>query len=165
MSVEANDPKQGAFGWPEAAALAAGFLAGGILAFGVRFLGVLPGLGDAMARRTLVLSGMGMLGVTVYGVAAWTGREETGGRRAAVYRLVAYLASILGGGVTGVVVYLAVKAAIAGAVIGVGTPQIRFSAALVIAFLGGLLLGPMARGLICASRAVSRRDGSSESSR
>lgn len=147
MKPEAGDPKKEGAGWPEVSALTFGFLAGAVLAFGVRFLGVVPGLGDAMARRTLVLCGMGMLGTTVYGTATWLRREDSGRGSSPLYRLATALATILGGGVAGIVIYLAVKAAIAGAVIGGDTPRIRFSTALVIAFGGGLLLGPVGRRL------------------
>ncbi|MFB6368177.1 MAG: hypothetical protein ABEJ00_00965 [Gemmatimonadota bacterium] len=149
-------------GWPEVSALTVGFLAGAVLAFGVRFLGVLPGLGDAMARRTLVLFGMGTLGATVYGTAVWPRRGTPALYSSPLYRLATGLATILGGGVAGIVVYLAVKAAIAGAVIGVGTPRIRFSAALVIAFAGGLLLVPAVRRLTGLGRTVSDPDRTPE---
>lgn len=158
MNPETDDPRKAASGWPEVSALTFGFLAGAVLAFGVRFLGVLPSLGDAMARRTLVLCGMGMLGATVYGSAVWPRRENPACRNAPLYRLAIGLTAILGGGVAGIVVYLAVKAAIAGAVVGIGTPQIRFSAGLVIAFVGGLVLMPVIRRLAHVRRTVRDPD-------
>lgn len=155
---DGGDRGTGRSGWPVAAALAMGFLAGATLAFGIRFLGLLPGLGDAMARRTLVLCGMGMLGATVYGSVAWTGRRAPDGEGPdpgpPIRRFVLHLATVAGGGVAGLVLYLAVKAAIAGALVGGGTPRIRFSAAVVIAFSGGLLLAPLRRRLVRPGRSA-----------
>lgn len=154
-----SDPRDSRFphaGWSAAVALAAGYLAGAALSFGVRFLNFLPGLEDPMTRRTLVLCGMGFLGATVYGTVAWSfgsgeAEEEatSGGHRPE--SLTRRLATILAGGVTGVVFYLAVKAVMALSLAGGGTPQIRFSAALVIAFCGGLMPAILRRKFTVAS--------------
>lgn len=138
-------------GAPAALALALGYLAGGALSFGVRFLGLFPTLESPMARLTMVLVGMGMLGASVHGSWAWSRRATpTGGGGGGAGRLRAgwaCLAAILGGGITGVVLYLAVKAAIAAALVGDVTPDIRYSVALLIAFAGGLLHLRLRRGL------------------
>lgn len=109
-----------------------------------------------MARRTLVLFGMGILGAAVYASAEWSPGSSEAGRgpgpapESPVASAVAHLAVLAAGGVAGVVVYLAVKAGIALSLVGEVTPQIRFSVAVVLAFSGGF-------GTIHLRRALRRR--------
>jgi hypothetical protein len=120
-----------------------GYIIGGYLAFGVKFLNALPFITDRTGRFTLILFGMGMLGSTTYCIRFWgLDVEETVYSRQDLfphfYDFVGYLGAIVGGGVSGVVLYLIVKTGIIVSVSPGGIPDVNFSVSIIIAYCGGL---------------------------
>jgi hypothetical protein len=118
------------------------YLIGGALAFGVHFLGWFAMLTEQTPRLILALFGMGMLGATSYSVRWWAKDMEEALRDPALlphaFDAFGYAATIVGGGITGVMLYLVARGAAAVAVDSVSPPMLRPSVAFVLAFCGGL---------------------------
>jgi hypothetical protein len=94
-----------------------GFLIGAYLSFGVYYLNAISILKNAYGRQILSLYGVGMLGATTYCARFWSKDIEE-----VVYKnesflphffdFIGYITLIMGGGITGVVLYLLVKTGI-----------------------------------------------------
>ena len=119
-----------------------GYFAGGILTFGVYFLGLFESVANPTARLTIVLFGMGLIGATMYCTRWWALDMEEALKDKALlphfFDSFGYLTNIIGGGITGVLLYLFFKAGVALTISAQGMTEIRLPAALVIAFCGGL---------------------------
>jgi hypothetical protein len=122
--------------------LSIGYLVGGWLVFGVHFLNAFPQLTDDSARFILELLGMGMLGSTIYCSKWWAKDIEEAIKKAEflphVLDFFGYATTIMWGGITGIVLYLAVRS---GSFLTITNPEdaeMRLSFALFIAFCGGL---------------------------
>jgi hypothetical protein len=120
-----------------------GFSIGGYLSFGVVFLNTLSSLTNSVAREILVLFGMGMLGVSTYCAKAWaTDINEV------VYEepkflphffdFIGYITLIIGGGITGVILYFIVKTGIRVSVSSSSEVELTKEAMVLIAYMGGL---------------------------
>jgi len=121
-----------------------GYIAGGYLSFGVKFLNVLPFITDETGRFTLILFGMGMLGATTYCFRFWgLDVEETVYSREDLlphfYDFFGYFGAIIGGGVSGIILCLIVKTGIIVSVSSENIPEMNFSVSIVISYCGGLL--------------------------
>jgi len=119
-----------------------GYGIGGCLVFGIHFMNFFPSLTDATARFTLKLFGMGMLGSTMYCTKYWAEDIDEAIKKPKLFPNVfdsfGYAATIIGGGITGTILYIAFKQ---GLVIVLNTSyniEIKISFALLIAFFGGL---------------------------
>lgn len=91
--------------------LCSGYIAGGYLTFGVRYLNFFPSLTNPMARLTLILFGMGILGASIYCLKFWSNDVcrvlyEDYIKLPHIFDFLGYTLTILGGGVTGVLLYL-----------------------------------------------------------
>ena len=130
--------------FPITLVIISGFLIGGYLSFGVYYLKAFSFIEDSQGRLILSLFGVGMLGATTYCARFWSKDIEE-----VVYKdqsflphffdFVGYLTLIMGGGITGVILFFLVKTGI-----GVSTASdlsnIKLSgeASVVIAYIGGL---------------------------
>lgn len=119
-----------------------GYGIGGFLVFGIHFFNYFPSLTDATARFILKLFGMGMLGSTMFCTKYWAEDIEEAMEESKflphAFDSFGYAATIIGGGITGTVLYIAFKS---GIIIISATScnlEISFPFALFIAFLGGL---------------------------
>ena len=123
-------------------ALTFGYILGAVLTFGIHYLGVLPSISNETARLTLKLFGMGVFGSTLYCTRWWAKDMDQAIDEPKflphLFDTFGYLTTIIGGGITGVVLYMLTKAGFALAATEAGVPDIKFSAALVLAFCGGL---------------------------
>jgi hypothetical protein len=120
-----------------------GYITGGYLSFGVKFLNALPFITDETGRFTLILFGMGMLGASTYCMRFWgLDIEETVYSREDLlphfYDFIGYCGTIVGGGVSGVIIYLIVKTGIIVSVSSENIPKINFGVSIIIAYCGGL---------------------------
>jgi hypothetical protein len=122
--------------------LCIGYAAGGALAFGVTFLGWLPVIGTADGRMVLAIFGMGMLGATMYATQWWARDMEEATHRPSVlphcFDMFGYAMTIVGGGITGVVFFLALRLTSELVVSANELPPVRPATAYVVAFCGGL---------------------------
>jgi hypothetical protein len=119
-----------------------GYGLGGSLVFGLHFLGWFPSLTDSTARLTLKLFGMGMLGSTMYCTKWWAKDIEEAIAKQEVlphaFDCFGYATTVVGGGITGTVLYMAFRS---GALLTVAEPSnagMRISFAFFVAFCGGL---------------------------
>jgi hypothetical protein len=119
-----------------------GYGLSGSLVFGLHFLGWFPSLTDKTARLTLELFGMGMLGATMYCTKWWAKDMDRALCKPKYlphfFDAVGYSTTIVGGGITGAVLYLAFRS---GALLSLTEPSqagMRTPFALFIAFCGGL---------------------------
>ena len=105
--------------------LTLGYFLGGWLVFGVHFLNSLPQLTNDTVRLVLKLFGMGMLGATIYCSRWWALDVEEAISRPEVLPhaldFFGYATTIIGGGVTGAVLYLAVRS---GSSLTIATPEL-----------------------------------------
>lgn len=122
--------------------LGLGFLIGGWFVFGVHFLNAIPQLTNKTARLVLELFGMGMLGSTIYCTKWWAVDIEEAIKKAEVLPhaldFFGYATTIIGGGVTGTILYLAVRSGSFLTITNTTDAEMRLSFALFIAFCGGL---------------------------
>ena len=121
-----------------------GYIIGGYLSFGVKFLNALPYITDETGRFALILFGMGMLGSTTYCIRFWgLDVEEAVYSREDLfphfYDFFGYLGAIIGGGVSGIILYLIVKTGMIVSVSPGKIPEVNFNVAIIIAYCGGLL--------------------------
>lgn len=126
---------------PIAVVLLGGFLGGAALSFGVQYLGFFPFVRNEDARLAVTLFGMGVLGSTIYSCRFWARDIDEAVDDPDVlphfFDFVGYITTILGGGVTGVLLYLVARLGIG--VIATGSQvSISYPAALVLGFCGGL---------------------------
>ena len=119
-----------------------GYGIGGGLVFGLHFMNLFPCLADPTARLVLKLFGMGMLGSTMYCTKWWAiDIEDAVEKREFLPHALdffGYLTMIVGGGITGTVLYLAVRS---GAILAIAEPSnagLHLPFALFVAFCGGL---------------------------
>ncbi len=123
--------------------LALGFLVGGYLAFGTKFLNLFPSLKNETGRLVLILFGMGVLGATTYSARFWA-RDvnnvvyEDKDFLPHIYDFFGYITTIVGGGITGVILYLVTRTGIGIATTDNIFPQLNLSSAVLIAYCGGL---------------------------
>jgi len=121
-----------------------GYITGGNLSFDVKFSNALPFITDETGRFTLILFGMGMLGASTYCIRFW-GLDigETVYSREDLlpysYDFFGYFGAIVGGGITGIILYLIVKTGIIVSVSSERIPEINFSVSIIISYCGGLL--------------------------
>ncbi len=127
---------------PIAVVILLGYGIGGALVFGIHFLGWLPSIADDKARLILKLFGMGMLGATMYCTKWWAKDiEEAIAKPELLPHALdwfGYSTTIIGGSITGTVLYMAVKS---GALLMMANPTEagnRTVFALFTAFCGGL---------------------------
>ena len=122
--------------------LLCGYIAGFILTFGVQYLNALAFVSNQKARFALVLFGMGILGVTMYCTRFWAKDIEEAIERPQFlpnfFDFFGYITTIIGGGITGILLYILVVIGGSIMVIGSEMPRIKFGAALIISFCGGL---------------------------
>jgi hypothetical protein len=139
-----NSSRRQSYWWyvPIVSALVLGYAAGGFLSFGVMFCNGIDKLVNPTARLVLILFGMGLLGSTMYCTKWWASDVEEAMKDKSLlphlFDAFGYLTTIIGGGITGVVLYLAVKAGVMLAVTSTKPDEPRLAFALVIAFCGGL---------------------------
>ncbi|CAG0986180.1 hypothetical protein MTYP_02027 [Methylophilaceae bacterium] len=120
-----------------------GFTFGGYLSFGTVYLNVLPCVDDYYGRTILALFGIGMLGASTYCAKAWAiDIDEVVYREPKylphIFDFVGYLTLILGGGITGVILYFLVKTGISISITSSGTVNLTKEASVLIAYMGGL---------------------------
>jgi hypothetical protein len=118
-----------------------GYALGGAFSFGTAFLGWFPRVSDPTGRLCLQLFGMGMLGASL-ACSKWWSLDHDEALTDETVRPVAldwfgYATTIVGGGVTGAVLYLVVRYGVA-LVTGAAGAAVRPGAAVVIALMGGL---------------------------
>ncbi len=170
-------PAPQSFGYyiPIVVVIGLGYFSGGFLTFGVQWLGLFPTVHDSLGRLTMVLFGSGMLGGAVY-VTRWWAKDIDDAAAHPKFLpnpldWFGYLTTIVGGGILGVVLYLAVRGGVfLLAPSGNRIPELRLSAAIVISFSGGLLQFKVQELLNEAVRRIGREssaakaDGRSDSS-
>lgn len=122
--------------------VAAGYAMGGALSFGTAFLGWFPAVSSPAGRLCLQLFGMGMLGASM-ACSKWWSLDHDEALNDETVRPVAldwfgYATTILGGGITGVVLYLVVRYGVTLVVTESAGDNVRLGAAFVIALTGGL---------------------------
>ncbi len=119
-----------------------GYGIGGCLVFGLYFLNIFPSLTDPAARLVLMLFGMGMLGSTMYSTKWWAvDIDEALGKREFLphaFDFFGYASTIVGGGITGTVLYLAVRSGVILAIAEPSDAGMNLPFALFAAFCGGL---------------------------
>jgi hypothetical protein len=119
-----------------------GYAIGGCLVFGLHFLNWVPSLTDNTARLVLKLFGMGMLGSTMYCTKWWAKDiDEAIGRPEVLphpFDFFGYATTIVGGGITGTVLYMAFRSGALLTVADTSNAGMRMSFALFVAFCGGL---------------------------
>ena len=124
--------------------IVSGFLIGGYISFGVHYLNAISFVENAYGRLIISLYGVGMLGATTYCARFWSKDIEE-----VVYKnesflphffdFIGYLTLIMGGGITGVILFLLVKTGI-----GVSTTSeasnitLTGEASVLFAYIGGL---------------------------
>jgi hypothetical protein len=128
---------------PIVVSVLAGFIIGGMLTFGVAFLDYFTELKDQQARLVLMLFGMGMLGNSTYCAKAWAKDIEEVVYKEPKYLphffdFIGYITLIVGGGITGVILFLIVKTGINISIDSAVDATVSTEAALVIAYIGGL---------------------------
>lgn len=132
------------YGWylPIVIVMLLGYALGGALVFGVHFLGWLSPLSDPSARLVLKLFGMGMLGSTMYCTKWWAKDMDEAMTKPEVlphlFDSFGYATTIVGGGITGTVLYMAFRSGAMLTMVDPATSTTRTSFALFIAFCGGL---------------------------
>jgi hypothetical protein len=119
-----------------------GYTAGGLLPFGIQYLGYLPDFPDP-ARFVLTLFGVGMLGATMhcnyfFAHDANMAMYSPALKQPNFVDPFLYAMGIVGGGVTGLLLVLAVKAGFLLAVSSSVGSEMRFSSAILVSFCGGL---------------------------
>ncbi|MCP4268708.1 MAG: hypothetical protein GY777_24530 [Candidatus Brocadiaceae bacterium] len=120
-----------------------GFALGGYLSFGVMYLKAFPFLTDNYARTIVALFGIGMLGVSTYCAKAWANDIDE-----VVYKepdylphffdFFGYMTLIVGGGITGVILYFLVKTGVGVSVSSTSEVNLTKEASVIIAYMGGL---------------------------
>lgn len=120
-----------------------GFAVGGYLSFGVVFLDTLPSLTDHYGRTILALFGLGMLGSATNCASFW-GRDineviyENDEFLPHFFDFFGYITLLIGGGITGVILYFIFRTGIGISTTGNETTSISNEAAAIIAYIGGL---------------------------
>lgn len=119
-----------------------GYLAGAALAFGVQFLNLLPCVQGYLSRLTIMLFGCGMLGATLSATRWWALDIDEAFERPEflphALDWFGYATTIVGGGITGVILYLGIRAGIFLTVSGEHISAVRLPVAIVLSFSGGL---------------------------
>jgi len=119
-----------------------GYGLGGCLVFGLHFLAWVPSLTDSTARLVLKLFGMGMLGSAMYCTKWWAKDMEEAMSKPEflphAFDCFGYSTTIVGGGITGTVLYMAVRSGVLLTMADPSGAQTRLSFALFVAFCGGL---------------------------
>lgn len=128
---------------PIVISLALGFFAGGYLAFGTKYLNAFPSINDETGRLVLILFGMGVLGATTYSARFWAKDVdeivyESKDFLPHIYDFVGYLTTIVGGGITGVILYIVARTGIGIASTGSIFPKLNLASSILIAYCGGL---------------------------
>lgn len=138
-----HQPK-GSLWWyaPIVLVVAVGYAVGGAFAFGTAFLGWYQSVSDPAGRLCLQLFGMGMLGASM-ACSKWWSLDHDEAQRDATVRPVAldwfgYATTILGGGITGVILYLVMRYGVTLVVTEAAGGTVRVGAAFVFALTGGL---------------------------
>ena len=119
-----------------------GYGLGGSLVFGLHFLDWCPSLTDDTARLVLKLFGMGMLGSTMYCTKWWAKDIEEAIAKPELlphaFDCFGYATTVVGGGITGTVLYMAVKSGTLLTMADSTAGGTRMAFALFVAFCGGL---------------------------
>ncbi len=119
-----------------------GYGLGGGLVFGLHFLDWLPSLSDETARLVLKLFGMGMLGSTMYCTKYWAKDIDEAIAKPEMmphlFDSFGYATTIIGGAITGTVLYMAIRSGALLAVVEPNAGETRMAFALFVAFCGGL---------------------------
>jgi hypothetical protein len=122
--------------------LTLGYVIGGCLVFGIHYLNWFPSLTDTTARLILKLFGMGMLGSTMYCTKYWAKDINEAILEPKflphAFDSFGYAATVIGGGITGTILYMAIKSGAILILTDSSNIETRLSFALFIAFLGGL---------------------------
>lgn len=122
--------------------LSAAYAIGGGLVFGLHFLGWVPSLDDERARLSLELFGMGMLGAALYSTKWWARDMQRALREPQhlphALDCFGYATTVVGGGITGIIFYLAVRAGSILTFADSAREDGRLSFALFVSFCGGL---------------------------
>jgi len=115
---------------------------GAVFSFGVHFFGVFSELINPTGRFMIKLFGMGMLGASLYCSKWWCVDMECCLKDKSIlphmFDFVGYSTVIVGGGVTGIVLYLTVKLGITLTITSSQTVELRLPASLILGFCGGL---------------------------
>jgi hypothetical protein len=118
-----------------------GYALGGALSYGTAFLAWFGVVSDPSGRVCLELFGMGMLGASLYCSRWWSVDYDDAQGDARLWPApldwFGYATTIIGGGITGVVLYLVVRYGVA-LVTGAAGAAVLPGAAVVIALMGGL---------------------------
>jgi len=122
--------------------VALGYALGGAIAFGTAFLGWFQEVSDPAGRLCLQLFGMGVMGASM-ACSRWWSLDHDEALKDETVRPVAldwfgYATTILGGGITGVALYLVVRYGVTLVVTEAAGETVRVGAAFVIALTGGL---------------------------
>lgn len=120
-----------------------GFLAGGYLSFGIKFLNVFPSLKNDTGRLVLILFGMGILGSTTYSARFWAKDidevvYDCKDLVPHIFDFFGYITTIVGGGITGIVLYLVARTGVGIATSTNNFPQLTLPSSVLIAYCGGL---------------------------
>jgi hypothetical protein len=115
---------------------------GGGLVFGLHFLNWFPSLSNDTARLVLKLFGMGMLGAAMYCTEWWANDLDEAIKDQELmphaYDFVGYATTIIGGGITGTVLVMAIRSGSRLTINGPSDADFNLCFALVVAFCGGL---------------------------
>lgn len=123
--------------------LALGYIVGGVLTFGVEFLDYFSEINDQLARDTLIIFGMGLLGGVTRSTHYWAidinevvyKKPKYGPH---FFDFFGYASMVLEGGITGIVAYLIVKSGLVVITFEPQSIEINRQVALLIAYCGGL---------------------------
>lgn len=132
-------------GWyiPIAIVLAVGYAVGGLLPFGIHFLAWWPSIKDPMARFLVTLYGVGVLGAAMHctyflardaNKAMYSDKEK----HPNFLDWMGYSFAIAGGGVTGILLYIAIRYGFIVAFSDSTATAMRLPVAILVAFCGGL---------------------------
>ena len=139
-----NNVTKQSFWWyiPILLIMGLGYTMGGCLVFGLHFLNWFPALTNNTARLVLKLFGMGILGSTMYCTKWWAQDIDEAIQNPKLlphaFDSFGYATTIIGGGITGVVLYMAFKSGALLAVTKSSNAGEHTSFAFFVAFCGGL---------------------------
>ena len=162
-----NESNKQSYWWylPIVIILLFGYVIGGTFSFGIYFLNMFSSLSNPSARFTLMLFGMGLLGSTMYCTKWWASDMEEAVKDKSLlphfFDVFGYFLIIIGGGVTGVILYLAVRAGALLTISSTHTFEPRLPFAFVISFCGGLFhfkVRDMLSGVLIKISAQSQKD-------
>lgn len=114
----------------------------GLFVFGLHFLNWFPSLTDNMARLTIELFGMGIIGANMYCTQWWAKDLEAAlqddNNLPNAFDFIAYATLIVGGGITGIILNIAIKSGILLVITNSSNIEINTTFSFFISFCGGL---------------------------